>query len=237
VQKASASGTLSYFSATQVPTGAKPTGFTVSKAADFSVDGTLGLSLGNVDFNVTFDSLPAAPVYYIYNWTTNTWNSLTPTAASGNTISFTILDNGAFDTDTTLGMVRGTVVVGTTTGGGGGGGGGGELTNSSSGCFIATAAYGSYLDPHVMVLRKFRDEYLLTNRVGSALVRFYYRTSPPIADFIRDRDWLRVLTQWLLTPIIFGLKYPILTILVLSLAGLLLYLRQRKKTAGPDYIG
>jgi hypothetical protein len=33
-----------------------------------------------------------------------------------------------------------------------------------------------------MVLRKFRDRYLLTNAPGKAFVRFYYKHSPPIAD-------------------------------------------------------
>lgn len=95
--------------------------------------------------------------------------------------------------------------------GGDGGGGGG-------GCFIATAAYGSYLDTHVMTLRKFRDEYLLTNAAGRAFVKFYYRHSPPIADFIREREGLRTATRWALTPIVLLIERPILFLLALLLS-------------------
>lgn len=82
-----------------------------------------------------------------------------------------------------------------------GGGGGG-------GCFIATATYGSYLETEVRILREFRDTQLLTNSVGRQFVEFYYEYSPPVADYIRDRESARTLTRWILTPLIYAIQYP-----------------------------
>ena len=70
----------------------------------------------------------------------------------------------------------------------------------SSGCFIATAAYGSQMEPHVEILRKFRDAYLMPSKWGQALVYAYYRHSPPIADFIAGHDALRAAVRWTLLP-------------------------------------
>ena len=82
------------------------------------------------------------------------------------------------------------------------GGGGG-------GCFIATAAYGSYLDPHVQILQDFRNRYLLTNRPGREFVRLYNQYSPPVSDFIRDHEILRTATRVLLTPVVYAVEYPL----------------------------
>jgi len=82
---------------------------------------------------------------------------------------------------------------------GGGGGGGG-------GCFIATAAYGSYDFYDVMILRLFRDKYLLTNKLGREFVKFYYRHSPPIAHFIEKDETLKAFVRMALKPLVFIAK-------------------------------
>jgi hypothetical protein len=88
---------------------------------------------------------------------------------------------------------------------GGGGGGGGS---GSRNCFVATAAYGTWLDPHVLTLREFRDQHLLTNAAGTWFVEFYYRHSPPIADYIRERGSLRATVRAALAVVIFTIEYP-----------------------------
>ncbi len=77
----------------------------------------------------------------------------------------------------------------------GGGGGGG-------GCFIATAAFGSYFDPYVVVLREFRDRFLVTTRTGRAFVHWYYRISPSVADTIRTSEVLKAGVRGLLMPVV-----------------------------------
>jgi len=105
-------------------------------------------------------------------------------------------------------------------------------------CFIATAAYGSLMESHVVTLRRFRDAYLIPHALGRIFVRTYYATSPPIASFISKHETLRAAVRASLLPLVafsysalrLGLT-PTLTILVFVVvfsAGLY-RLGQRKK--------
>ncbi|MBM4137682.1 MAG: hypothetical protein FJ241_12770 [Nitrospira sp.] len=109
-------------------------------------------------------------------------------------------------------------------------------------CFVATAAYGSYLDPHVQVLREFRDRYLISdfrlqildlkieipNYLGKAFITIYYKISPPIADYIRQHETLRTATRFALIPVVYSIKYPVSLGLILFI-GIAIYLRRRKQ--------
>jgi len=76
----------------------------------------------------------------------------------------------------------------------------------TGGCFIATAAYGTDTAKQIDILREFRDEVLLPNSLGARLVSFYYKTSPPIADFISHHEALR-------TAVRVGFADPVVKIL------------------------
>jgi len=100
---------------------------------------------------------------------------------------------------------------GVTSGGGGGGG-----------CFIATAAYGSLMEPFVKILREFRDRFLLVNPIGKSFVCLYYTYSPPIADFIAEHDSLRTVVRVSLLPLI-GVSWLALKIGPASTMALMLF--------------
>lgn len=94
-------------------------------------------------------------------------------------------------------------------------------------CFIATAAWGSWMDPHVVSLRAFRDEVLMRSPQGRAFVAFYYRHSPPLAAFIGERESLRAAARALLAPVVFAVEQPLGAAMIL--AGVLLGLNLRRR--------
>lgn len=105
----------------------------------------------------------------------------------------------------------------------------GSSSGGGGGCFIATAAYGSYLHPQVRLLRDFRDNHLLTNAPGRAFVGFYYRNSPPVADFIAKHSLLRGITRLALTPVIILVVHPLAAGTGMLLAVALLYRPLRRR--------
>jgi hypothetical protein len=111
--------------------------------------------------------------------------------------------------------------------------------SDGGGCFIATAAYGSYLDSHVDTLRSFRDQYLETNPIGSAFVSLYYKVSPPMADFIEKHPTLKPVVRAGLMPAVamssvalnttLAEKAVILVAMALFTTVLIMWLRRRTR--------
>ena len=112
----------------------------------------------------------------------------------------------------------GSSTVGTSEGTGLGGGG-----SDGGGCFIATAAFGSYAEPHVKLLRDFRDQRLLTNMPGRWFVRMYYRYGPFWADLINIHTWCKPIVRLALMPLV-GISYVLIkaSVVMNILAGLML---------------
>ncbi len=75
-------------------------------------------------------------------------------------------------------------------------------TGEQGGCFIATASFGTEMQGKIELLKAFRDSRLLTNPAGRAFVEMYYRYSPPVAECIAARGWLRSAVRTLLLPVV-----------------------------------
>ena len=75
----------------------------------------------------------------------------------------------------------------------------------------------------VKIMKDFRDDVLLKNAVGRALVKFYYKVSPQAADFIAKHDNLRMLVRWGLLPIV-GISWIALTFGLAPMAAFLVLL-------------
>jgi len=105
-------------------------------------------------------------------------------------------------------------------------------------CFIATAAYGTPMAKEIEILREFRDKYLMTNPVGKGLVEFYYKVSPPIAEFITGHPTLKPIVRAGLVPAVAMsivavnmtsvAKVTIIGLLVLTYAALAVWATRRR---------
>jgi hypothetical protein len=64
-----------------------------------------------------------------------------------------------------------------------------------SGCFIATAAFGSDLAPEVATLRRARDAATARSALAKTAVDLYYRSSPPLAAALARSDVARAFVR------------------------------------------
>ncbi len=87
--------------------------------------------------------------------------------------------------------------------------GGGGTDEGGGGCFIATAAYGSALHPHLHLLREVRDRYVGNTVTGRLFLAAYERYSPPLAALIDRHEVLKSLTRFALLPLL-GLCFILL---------------------------
>ncbi|MEX0764013.1 MAG: CFI-box-CTERM domain-containing protein [Nitrosopumilaceae archaeon] len=78
------------------------------------------------------------------------------------------------------------------------------------GCFIATAAMGSELHPHVQLLREYRDSFILKSEYKEPFLRIldiYYSFSPAIADLMEKNRFAKSLIKYLIVyPIVVSIK-------------------------------
>ena len=75
-----------------------------------------------------------------------------------------------------------------------------------SGCFIATAAYGTAMSKELDVLRDFRDSKLESNCIGRKMTDIYYLISPSIANVIVRSARMKASVRKCLNPLIGALK-------------------------------
>jgi hypothetical protein len=69
-----------------------------------------------------------------------------------------------------------------------------------SGCFIATAAYGSALDPAVDAMRRVRDDLTRRSPLFAAAADLYYRSGPAAAAVLKQSETARAVVRRLLAP-------------------------------------
>lgn len=94
----------------------------------------------------------------------------------------------------------------------------------------------------INTLRLFRDEYLLTDKLGQMFVSLYYQSSPPVAGFIEDHPVLKPAVRIALLPAISmsrivvsaGLIAKVGIFVVVAAVFLWLTLLMRRKAAGPE---
>ena len=77
---------------------------------------------------------------------------------------------------------------------------------NSSGCYIATAVYGSYDCPQVWTLRRYRDEILSSTWYGRLFIRCYYAISPTLVRIFGNTIWFKKIWKKRLDNMVLSLQ-------------------------------
>jgi predicted ATP-dependent serine protease len=64
-------------------------------------------------------------------------------------------------------------------------------------CFVATAAFGDYEAPEVIILRRFRDKKLSRYKIGRAFISVYYMVGPYMAKGISGKPRIKKFFRYL----------------------------------------
>ena len=81
-----------------------------------------------------------------------------------------------------------------------------QSSKQKSGCYIATAVYGSYDCPEVWTLRRFRDNTLDRTWYGRAFIRTYYAISPTLVRWFGRDSWFQALFRPMLDRLVARLR-------------------------------
>lgn len=81
-----------------------------------------------------------------------------------------------------------------------------QEAEQKSGCYIATAVYGSYDCPEVWTLRRFRDNTLDRTWYGRAFIRAYYAVSPTLVRWFGKGSWFQALFRPMLDRLVDRLR-------------------------------
>ncbi len=144
-------------------------------------------------------NVPTNAEYWKYDENREKWYQLPFGSNDGDkVIILTLTDGGDGDSD---GVANGVIVDP----------GGIGWENSESGddgqCFIENIlGFAKASSEEIMIVRRFRDENLLTNPVGCLFVSAYYKTSPVLVGIIREYPILRSTAREILKPLIWLAK-------------------------------
>jgi len=78
--------------------------------------------------------------------------------------------------------------------------------SGSSGCYIATMAYGDYNHPQVMILRQFRDKVLDKSAFGKWFIKTYYYYSPKLVAKLKNKRTVNTIIRTALNQFIKFIK-------------------------------